>query len=82
MESISHVLSEFIFSIIQLESLIPVSKCSINGSEAISLIIENLVIKTNYVPHKDGEIKLGYEGDNNMSKDFIGQFFYGFKKED
>jgi|TARA_B110000263_G_C15306644_1_gene510755 sterol desaturase/sphingolipid hydroxylase (fatty acid hydroxylase superfamily) len=57
-------------------------KFKIGVNFAISLSVWDYIFKTNYVPHKDGEIKLGYEGDNNMSKDFIGQFFYGFKKED
>lgn len=48
---------------------------------AISLSIWDYIFKTNYIPHNNGEIELGYEGDNKMSKDFIGQLFYGFKKE-
>lgn len=48
---------------------------------AISLSIWDYIFKTNYIPHNNGEIELGYEGDNKMSKNFIGQLFYGFKKE-
>ena len=49
---------------------------------AISLSVWDYMFKTNYIPNADGNIKLGYEGDNRMSKDFIGQLFYGFKKGD
>ena len=48
---------------------------------AISLSIWDYIFKTNYTPNSNGEIELGYEGDNKMSKNFIGQLFYGFKKE-
>jgi len=46
------------------------------------LSVWDYIFKTNYIPHNNGEIELGYDGDNKMSKNFIGQFFYGFKKED
>ncbi|MDG2372102.1 MAG: sterol desaturase family protein [Flavobacteriaceae bacterium] len=49
---------------------------------AISLSVWDYMFKTNYIPKAEGNIKLGYEGDSSMSKDFIGQLFYGFKKGD
>ena len=49
---------------------------------AISLSVWDYMFKTNYIPNAEGNIKLGYEGDSRMSKDFIGQLFYGFKKGD
>tara|TARA_B110000046_G_scaffold32429_1_gene34770 strand:+ start:40220 stop:40333 length:114 start_codon:yes stop_codon:yes gene_type:complete len=35
----------------------------------------------NYIPNQDGEIKLGFEGDEIFPKDFAGQSLYGFTKE-
>lgn len=57
-------------------------KFKIGVNFAISLSVWDYIFKTNYIPNSDGEIKLGYEGDHNMSKDFKGQLFYGFKKDD
>lgn len=49
---------------------------------AISLSIWDYIFKTNYIPNKNGDTKLGYEGDQSMAKSFFGQLFYGFKKGD
>lgn len=57
-------------------------KFKIGVNFAISLSVWDYIFKTNYIPHNNGEIELGYDGDNKMSKNFIGQLFYGFKKED
>ncbi len=48
----------------------------------ISLSIWDYLFKTNYIPEKSGTIKLGYEDDKNMPKNFFKQLFYGFKKND
>ena len=49
---------------------------------AISLSIWDYIFKTNYIPNSNGDIELGYEGDQKMSNNFFGQLFYGFKKQD
>ena len=49
---------------------------------AISLSLWDYIFGTNHIPNKDGNTKLGYEGDESMAKSFIGQIFYGFKKGD
>ncbi|MFQ3341075.1 MAG: hypothetical protein ACI9TK_000733, partial [Flavobacteriaceae bacterium] len=33
-------------------------------------------------PNTNEYIKLGYKGDQKMSKNFLGQMIYGFKKGD
>lgn len=48
----------------------------------ISLSIWDYLFKTNYIPEKSGTIKLGYEDDKNMPKNFFKQLLYGFKKND
>lgn len=46
----------------------------------ISLSLWDYIFKTNYVPEDSGTIEIGFEGDNQFPKDFIGQNTYGFKK--
>ncbi len=46
----------------------------------ISLSLWDYLFKTNYIPSEDGKTQLGYPGDENMPKDFVGQLTYGFKK--
>ncbi len=48
----------------------------------ISLSLWDYIFKTNYVPEDSGTIELGYEGDEKMSKGFLRQLFYGFRKKD
>ncbi|MBB3123961.1 sterol desaturase/sphingolipid hydroxylase (fatty acid hydroxylase superfamily) [Mesoflavibacter sabulilitoris] len=47
----------------------------------ISLSLWDYIFKTNYVPEDSGTIEIGFEGDDQFPKDFIGQNTYGFKKE-
>ena len=49
---------------------------------AISLSIWDYIFKTIHIPNENGNVKLGYEGDEKMSKTFFGQLLYGFKKGD
>ncbi|ASV31725.1 sterol desaturase [Maribacter cobaltidurans] len=44
----------------------------------ISLSLWDYIFRTNYVPEESGTITLGYPGDENMPKDFIGQNISGF----
>ena len=46
----------------------------------ISLSVWDYIFKTNYIPEKSGNIKLGYEDDYKMPKSFLGQLKYGFKR--
>jgi len=46
----------------------------------ISLSLWDYVFKTHYIPEDGGKIKLGYAGDENMPKGFIGQLLHGFKR--
>jgi len=47
----------------------------------ISLSLWDYIFKTNYIPEDSGTIEIGFEGDVDFPKDFIGQNTYGFKKE-
>ena len=49
---------------------------------AISLSMWDYIFKTIHIPNENGNVKLGYEGDEKMSKTFFGQLLYGFKKGD
>lgn len=44
----------------------------------ISLSIWDYIFKTNYIPEESGTIELGYEGDEAMPSNFLGQMKYGF----
>lgn len=44
----------------------------------ISLSLWDYIFKTNYIPEESGTIELGYEGDETMPDNFIGQLKYGF----
>ena len=46
----------------------------------ISLSLWDYIFRTNYIPEDSGTIPLGFPGDENFPKDFIGQTTYGFKK--
>jgi len=46
----------------------------------ISLSLWDYVFKTNYIPEDSGKITLGFPGDDQFPKDFLGQNAYGFKK--
>ncbi|MDX1470066.1 MAG: sterol desaturase family protein, partial [Flavobacteriaceae bacterium] len=45
----------------------------------ISLSLWDYLFRTNYVPEDSGKIKLGYQGDEEMPKSFLGQMTYGFR---
>ena len=57
---------------------IPKGKNGVNYG--ISLSVWDYIFKTNYIPEDSGTIEIGFEGDNQFPKDFIGQNTYGFKK--
>ena len=44
----------------------------------ISLSLWDYIFKTNYVPEESGTIELGFNGDENMPTNFLGQFTHGF----
>lgn len=46
----------------------------------ISLSLWDYLFGTDYVPDENGEIELGFKGDEKFPKDFIGQNLHGFKK--
>ncbi len=46
----------------------------------ISLSLWDYVFKTNYIPNDGKNIEIGFEGENNFPKDFIGQELYPLKK--
>lgn len=58
---------------------IPEGRYGINYG--ISLSLWDYIFKTNYIPEDSGTIEIGFEGDDQFPKDFIGQNTYGFKKE-
>ncbi len=47
----------------------------------ISFSIWDYIFKTSYVPEDSGTIELGFSGEENFPKGFVGQFFSGFLKE-
>lgn len=47
----------------------------------ISLSLWDYIFETHHVPDQNGEIELGFEGDDQFPKDFIGQSLYGFRKK-
>lgn len=48
----------------------------------LTLSVWDYLFKTNYVPYDGIYIELGFEGDDNFPKDFIGQELYPLKKKD
>ncbi|MEJ1222018.1 sterol desaturase family protein [Sediminicola sp. 1XM1-17] len=44
----------------------------------ISLSVWDYIFKTNYIPEDSGDIQLGFKGDENFPKNFLGQNTYGF----
>ncbi|PKA96515.1 sterol desaturase/sphingolipid hydroxylase (fatty acid hydroxylase superfamily) [Flavobacteriaceae bacterium MAR_2009_75] len=46
----------------------------------ISLSMWDYLFKTNYIPENSGKVPLGFEGDVEVPKHFLGQLFYGFRK--
>lgn len=46
----------------------------------ISLSVWDYIFGTNYIPEDSGTIPLGFPGDENFPKDFVGQNLYGFGK--
>lgn len=47
----------------------------------ISLSLWDYIFKTNYIPEDSGLIELGFDGDQEFPKDFVGQNSYGFTKK-
>jgi len=46
----------------------------------ISLSLWDYIFKTNYIPEDSGTVKIGFPGDQEIPKNFIGQLIYGFRK--
>lgn len=46
----------------------------------ISLSLWDYLFNTNYIPESSGKIEIGFKGDDQFPKDFIGQNTYGFRK--
>ncbi len=57
---------------------VPKRKFGVNFG--ISLSIWDYLFKTNYVPDDRGTIELGFKGDEQFPKSFLGQNSYGFHK--
>ena len=57
---------------------LPKGKYGINYG--ISLSLWDYIFKTNYIPEDSGEIRLGFPGDEDIPKNFIGQLRFGFVK--
>ena len=47
----------------------------------ISLSLWDYIFKTNYIPEDSGTIVIGFKGDEEFPKDFVGQNLYGFGKK-
>ena len=47
----------------------------------ISLSLWDYIFKTNYIPEDSGTIVIGFKGDDEFPKDFVGQNLYGFGKK-
>ncbi|MDG1653557.1 MAG: sterol desaturase family protein [Flavobacteriaceae bacterium] len=57
---------------------IPKGKIGVNFG--ISLSVWDYLFKTNHIPNTDGDLKLGFPGDENLPNNFFKQLHYGFKK--
>lgn len=58
---------------------LPEGKYGVNFG--ISLSIWDYLFKTNYIPEDSGTIELGFPKDDMFPKSFLGQLWYGFRKE-
>ena len=47
----------------------------------LTLSLWDYLFKTNYIPHNGRDIELGFDGDENFPKDFIGQEMYPLSKK-
>jgi sterol desaturase/sphingolipid hydroxylase (fatty acid hydroxylase superfamily) len=47
----------------------------------ISLSLWDYIFKTHYIPEDSGTIPLGFPGDQEIPKNFLGQIGYGFRKK-
>jgi sterol desaturase/sphingolipid hydroxylase (fatty acid hydroxylase superfamily) len=47
----------------------------------LTLSLWDYLFKTNYVPHSGKDIELGFDGDENFPKGFLGQEFYPLRKK-
>ncbi|WP_298479981.1 sterol desaturase family protein [uncultured Maribacter sp.] len=47
----------------------------------ISLSLWDYIFLTNYIPESEGEITLGFEGDEKVPSSFLSQLTFGFRKE-
>lgn len=59
---------------------LPKGKAGVNYG--ISLSLWDYLFRTNYIPNQDGEIELGFKGDEKFPTGFVGQSMYGFGKKD
>lgn len=57
---------------------LPEGKYGVNYG--ISLSLWDYLFNTNYIPESSGKIEIGFKGDDQFPKDFIGQNTYGFRK--
>ncbi|MEZ4945505.1 MAG: sterol desaturase family protein [Cyclobacteriaceae bacterium] len=57
---------------------LPKGKYGVNYG--ISLSLWDYIFKTDYIPEDSGTVEIGFKGDDQFPKDFIGQNIYGFKK--
>lgn len=57
---------------------LPKGKYGVNYG--ISLSLWDYIFKTDYIPEDSGTVEIGFKGDDQFPKDFIGQNTYGFKK--
>lgn len=54
---------------------------SVGVNFGISLSVWDYIFRTNYIPEIDGEMELGFDGDEEFPKTFWGQLVTGFRKE-
>ena len=47
----------------------------------LTLSIWDYIYKTNYIPHSDRDIELGFSGDEDFPKGFIQQELYPLEKK-
>jgi sterol desaturase/sphingolipid hydroxylase (fatty acid hydroxylase superfamily) len=58
---------------------LPKGKFGVNFG--ISLSVWDYIFSTNYMPSENGSVVLGFPGDENFPKDFVGQNTYGFSRK-
>ena len=76
--ALKYILNNPVMHLYHHSYTLPKGKFGINFG--ISLSLWDYIFGTYYLPEDSGTLELGFPGDENLPKHFIGQFFYGIMK--